>query len=211
MRLSFTNILTTKKARVVKGKDGYSLNESFSDPIRWELATGYDFEEARRHKYREDYERKPIMDTYSYLVFSPLDWFSLSSKMYFSMYGDGVTRNDSGMTFRNKRWGSWSISYDIRNKHYTYRDEMKRDKRSDMKPWENKKSQRLVTNTLNLHLTRAVDLYFKTEDDIITGHNLSWEGIIGYKHQCFHILGAVERDGRDTSFRVYFEFPGFSM
>ena len=128
--------------------------------------------------------------------------------MYISMYGDGVTRTDTSATFKNKRWGSWTISYDVRNKNYNYRDEMKRDKRSDMSFTSTK---RLVTNTLNLRLTKAVDLYFKTEDDIITGHNLSWESILGYKHQCFHIFGAVERDGRDTSFRVYLEFPGFSM
>ena len=211
VRFSVTNILTAKKATVKKDKDGYALSESFSDPIRWELSTGYDFEEDGRSLYRDEFERKPIMDTYSYLTFSPLDWFSLSSKMYFSMYGDGVTRNDSSATFRHKRWGSWSISYDVRNKYYTYRDEMKRDKRSDMRQWERKKSQRLITNTLRLNLTKQIDFYFKAENDIIGGHTLSWESILGYKHQCFHLLGAMERDGRDTSFRVYLQFPGFSM
>ena len=127
------------------------------------------------------------------------------------MYGDGVTRTDSGLTLRNKRWGSWRIAYDVRNKYYTYRDEMKRDKRSDMNAWENKKSKRLVTNTLNLKLSKMFDIYFKSEDDIITGHNQSWESILAYRHQCFHILTAIERDGRDTSFRLMLQFPGFNM
>ena len=127
------------------------------------------------------------------------------------MYGDGVTRSDSGATFRNKRWGSWSISYDVRNKYYTYRDEMKRDERSDIEPWVNKGSQRLVTNTLNVNLTRGFDLYFRAENDIISGQTLAWESILGYRHQCFHLLGAIERDGGDTSFRVLLQFPGFSI
>ena len=211
MRFSVTNILTSKKATVSKDKEGYTLKESFSDPIRWELATGYDFEEDGRRNYRDEFERKPIMDTYSYLVFSPLDWFSLYNKMYISMYGDGVTRSDSGATFRNKRWGSWSISYDVRNKYYTYRDEMKRDERSDIEPWVNKGSQRLVTNTLNVNLTRGFDLYFSAANDIISGQTLAWESILGYRHQCFHLLGAIERDGGDTSFRVLLQFPGFNI
>ncbi|MBR6674131.1 MAG: LPS assembly protein LptD, partial [Mailhella sp.] len=171
-------------------------------------ANGYDFEEEKREKYRDEFSRKPWMDAYSHLEFSPLDWFSLGSKMYVSMYGDGLTRTDSSVTFRNQRWGWWRISYDLRNNFYNYRDEMKRDKRSDMRFTGTK---RLLTNTLNLKLSKMFDVYFKTEDDLITGHNLSWESVLAYRHQCFHILTAIERDGRDTSFRVMLQFPGFNL
>ena len=208
VQFSVLNIFTTKKSTVKKDKNGYSLSESFSDPIRWELATGYDLEEAERSKYRDEFDRKPVMDTYSYLQISPLDWFALSNKMYISMYGDGVTRTDTGVTFFNERWGSWSISYDVRNKHYNYREEMKRDKRSDINFTS---TRRLLTNTLKLKLTSKLDLYFRTEDDVFNGHNLAWESVLGYRHQCFHILGALERDGRDTAFRVYLQFPGFNL
>ena len=208
MRFSLTNIFTTKKSTVKRTQDGYGCSETYADPVRWEIATGYDFDEADRKKYRDEFELKPLMDTYSYLEFNALDWLRLSSKMYISMYGDGVTRTDSAVTFLNSRWGSWTVSYDVRNKHYNYREEMKRDKRQDIRFTT---TQRLVTNTLRLKLSRMFDLYFRTEDDIITGHNLSWEGILGYRHQCFHLLGAVERDGRDTSFRVILQFPGFNM
>ena len=85
---------------------------------------------------------------------------------------------------------------------------MKRDKRSDM---QFSGVRRLITNTLNLKLSNMFDIYFKTEDDVITGHNLGWESVIAFRHQCFHILGSVERDGRDTAFRVLFQFPGFNM
>ena len=209
VRLSLNNILTVKKSTVKREKDGYGYNETFSDPIRWELATGYDFEEANRDRYRDEFDRCPVMDTYSYLEFSPLDWLSLSSKMYISMYGNGVTRNDTRLTLRNQRWGYWSISYDVRNKYYTYLDEMKRDKRKDMNM--NKKSKRLVTNTFKLKLNKQFDIYFKSEDDIISGHNLSWETILGYYHQCFHILGIVERDGREISYRALLQFPGMTF
>ena len=97
---------------------------------------------------------------------------------------------------------------DLRNQYYNYRDEMKRDKRSDMRFTGTK---RLLTNTLKLKLSKMFDVYFKTEDDLISGHNLSWESVLAYRHQCFHLLGAVERDGRDTSFRLLLQFPGFNM
>lgn len=209
MRFSVTNILTAKKSTVMKKGDGYDYSETFSDPIRWELATGYDFEEAERMRYRDEFDRNPIMDTYSYLQFTPLDWMSLSSKMYISMYGHGVTRNDTALTLRNQRWGSWTISYDVRNKYYSYLDEMKRDKRQDMQM--DKKSKRLLTNTFRLKLNKEFDVYFRTEDDIVTGSNLSWEGVIGYYHQCFHILGIVERDGLETSYRALLQFPGMTF
>ncbi|MBR5883308.1 MAG: LPS-assembly protein LptD [Mailhella sp.] len=208
MRFGVTNIFTTKSSTVSRDKEGFVLRESFRDPIRWEIASGYDFEEAKRHMYRDEFSRKPWMDAYSHLEFSPLDWFSLGSKMYVSMYGDGLTRTDSSITFRNQRWGWWRISYDVRNNFYNYRDEMKRDKRSDMRFTGIK---RLLTNTLNLKLSKMFDVYFETDDDIITGHNLGWESVLAYRHQCFHILTSIERDGRDTAFRVMLQFPGFNL
>ena len=97
----------------------------------------------------------------------------------------------------------------MRNKYYTYLDEMKRDKRQDMNM--NKKSQRLLTNSFKFIVNKEIDIYFRTEDDIISGHNLSWEGVIGYYHQCFHILGMVERDGREISYRALLQFPGMTF
>jgi LPS-assembly protein len=208
VRFGVTNIFTTKTSTVSRDKEGFTHRESFRDPIRWELAGGYDFEEANRNNYRDEFKRKPWLDAYSNLSFSPLDWFTLSSKLYMSMHGNGLTRTDTSLTFRNQSWGSWTISYDLRNKYYNYRDEMKRDKRSDMRFTG---TNRLLTNTLKLKLSKMFDVYFKTEDDLISGHNLSWESILAYRHQCFHLLGAVERDGRDTSFRLLLQFPGFNM
>lgn len=208
MRFGLTNIFTSKSSTVVKSKDGFEHRESFRDPVRWEIASGYDFEEANRDRYLDEFKRKPWMDVYSNLEFSPLDWFTLGSKIYMSLHGDGLTRTDSSLTFRNKRWGSWSIAYDLRNQYYNYRDEMKRDKRSDMRPTT---TQRLLTNTLNIKLSKMFDIYFKTEDDLITGHNLGWESVVAYRHQCFHILGSIEREERDTAFRVMLQFPAFNM
>lgn len=208
IRASVTNIFTTKSSTVMRLKNGYGYNETYRDPVRWELATGYDFDEAERCKFRDEFSRKPIQDLYSYLEFSPLDWLSLSSRTYLSMYGDGLTRNDSSVTLRNDRWGWWSISYSTRNKYYNYREEMKRDQRSDIQPTT---TQRLLTNTFRLKLTKEFDLYYRTQDDVITGENLEWEVVAGYYHQCFHLLTSVEKDGGDQSFRVILQFPGFNL
>jgi len=208
IRASVTNIFTTKNSTVTRLKNGYGYNETYRDPVRWELATGYDFDEAERHKFRDEFSRKPMQDLYSYLEFSPLDWLSLSSRTYLSMYGDGLTRSDSTLTLRNARWGWWSISYSTRNKYYNYREEMKRDKRSDIRPTT---TQRLLTNTFRLKLTKEFDLYYRTQDDIITGENLEWEVVAGYYHQCFHLLTAVEKDGNEESYRIILQFPGFNL
>ncbi|MGN1038391.1 MAG: hypothetical protein ACI4P0_03250, partial [Mailhella sp.] len=167
-----------------------------------------DIDEANRNKFREIYSRKPLMDTYSYVEFRPVSWLNLWNRSYISMYGDGITRSDTGTTLSNARWGSWSLSYSTRNKYYNYLDEMKRDKLSDMR-FTN--PQRLLTNTFTFRPTGKVTLYYRTQDNLITGKNYERRFVIGYYHQCFHLLGSVQSKARDNSYRVILELPGLSF
>lgn len=208
VRLSVTNIITAKRETVSGAKGSYRTNESYFDPIRWELATGYDIDEANRNNFRDLYERKPLMDTYSYLEFKPLNWLSLWNRLYVSMYGDGITRSDTGVSLSNARWGSWGMSYSTRNKYYNYLEEMKRDNLNDMRFTS---PQRLITNYFTFRPLSNVMLYYMTQDNIETGKNYERRFIIGYYHQCFHILGSIQSKARENSYRVILELPGLNF
>ena len=208
VKLSVTNIFTARRETVSGANGAYKTSESYFDPVRWEVATGYDIDEAGRTRYRDIYSRKPLMDTYSYLEFQPVNWLSLWNRLYVSMYGDGVTRSDTGATFSNARWGSWSVSYSTRNKYYNYLDEMKRDNLSDM---DFTTPQRLLVNTVTFRPLDNISLYYRTEDNIETGRNYERRFVIGYYHQCFHILGSIQSKARENSYRLILELPGLSF
>ncbi|MCQ2444219.1 MAG: LPS assembly protein LptD [Mailhella sp.] len=209
VRLSVANILTAKKSMLKKGKDGsYEHVDSFFDPIRWEIATGYDLEEARRTKFRHQYDRKPLLDTYSYLQFDALDWLSFWDKMYISAYGDGLTRHEIGTTLKHKRWGSWSLSYMKRNEFYNYREEMKRDTLDDMKLATN---QKLLTNTFRFTPVSNINIQYQVKHNLITGRTYESDFILGYYHQCFHLIGQIKSKGRDESYRLILEIPGLNF
>ncbi|WP_294555406.1 LPS assembly protein LptD [uncultured Mailhella sp.] len=208
LKLSFTNILTARRETVSGAKGSYSTKESYFDPIRWEVATGYDIDEADRTRYRNIYGRRPWMDAYSYLELRPVNWLSLWNRLYVSMYGEGVTRSDTGATLSNARWGSWSVSYSTRDKYYNYLDEMKRDNLGDMRFTS---PQRLLVNTFTFRPWSKIALYYRTEDNIETGRNYERRFIIGYYHQCFHILGSIQSKARDNSYRLILELPGLNF
>lgn len=208
MRLSLTNILTTRRSSISGANGSYKENVSYADPLRWELAAGYDMEEARREKFRDTYERRPFTDAYSSIQLSPVRWFSVWNRTYLSMYGEGITRSDTGVSLRNSRWGGWSLSYSTRNNYYNYLEEMKRDRIADMRFT---REQRLMTNTFTFTPIKNVRFYYLTTANLITNENYERRFIAGYYHQCFHVLGVIHSKGRDHSYRVILELPGMNF
>ena len=208
VRLSVTNIVTARRDTVSGAKGVYTTTESYFDPVRWEIATGYDIDEASRTDFRDQYERKPVMDTYSHLEFHPTEWLSLWNRLYVSMYGDGVTRSDTGATLSNARWGSWSVAYSTRNEYYNYLDEMKRDNVHDIDFTDR---QRLLTNSVTFRPTSSISFNYYTQDNIETGKNYERRFTIGYYHQCFHILGSIRSKAKDESYRLILELPGLNF
>ncbi len=208
VRLSVTNILTARKTSVSGAKGKYSATDSYFDPLRWELATGYDFEEANRTNFVRTYARKPVLDTYSALEFSPADWLTFWNRIYVSMHGDGVTRSDTGLKLSHAVWGSWSIAYSQRNKYYDYITEMKRDNAEDVSLTP---VRRLMTNIFRFNPTKTISLYYLTTDNLVSGKNYERRFILGYHHQCFNILGAIHSKNRDNSYRIILQLPGLSL
>ena len=208
VRLSVTNILTARKTSVSGANGSHRASDSYFDPVRWELATGYDFEEANRTNFVRTYGRKPVLDTYSALEISPADWFTLWNRIYVSMYGDGVTRSDTGIRLSHASRGSWSIAYSQRNQFYDYITEMKRDRVEDVTLTP---TRRLLTNIIQFNPIKEISLYYLTTDNLVSGKNYERRFIIGYHHQCFNILGAIHSKNRDNSYRIILQLPGLSL
>lgn len=208
VRLSVTNIVTARRETVSSARGSYKTTESYFDPVRWEIGTGYDIDESGRTDFRDVYSRKPLMDTYSHLEFAPVDWLSLWNRIYVSMYGDGITRSDTGATVSNARWGSWTLAYSTRDKYYNYLDEMKRDNVNDI---HFAMDQQLLTNYFTFRPTEKISLSYMTQDNVKTGRNYERRFVIGYYHQCFHILGAIQSKARDNSYRFILELPGLNF
>ncbi len=208
MRLSLTNILTTRYSTISNSNGSYKENVIYADPLRWEVAAGYDLEEAHREKFRDIYDRRPFTDAYSSIELSPLRWFSLWNRTYVSMYGEGITRSDTGLSLSNSHWGGWSLSYSTRNKAYNYLEEMKCDRVADMRFTT---EQRLLTNAFTFTPIKSLRFYYLTTDDLITNENYERRFIVGYYHQCFHILGLIHSKGKENSYRVILELPGLNF
>ena len=85
---------------------------------------------------------------------------------------------------------------------------MKRDNLSDIRFT---RAQRLLTNTFTFRPTSSISLYYRTQDNIETGKNYERRFVIGYYHQCFHILGSIQSKARDNSYRLILELPGLSF
>ena len=75
---SITNIVTRKGSIVsVTGEgDKQEARRStfYQDLLRWRIESGYDFEEARRDRYRDEYGRRPFMDIVSDFEIYPWPW-----------------------------------------------------------------------------------------------------------------------------------------
>ena len=207
-RFSVTNILTARKTAVAGEKGRYAATNSYADPVRWEVSTGYDFEEASRTVFREKYGRRPLLDTYSHLELAPLEWLSFWNRVYVSMYGDGITRSDTGLKLSHARWGSWSLAYSQRNRYYDYITEMKRDTESDISL---EARRRLLTNVFEFRPLDSISLYYLTTDNLVSGKNYERRFVLGYHHQCFNILGSIHSKGRDNSYRIILQLPGLSL
>ena len=128
--------------------------------------------------------------------------------MYVSMYGDGITRSDTGLKLSNERWGSWSMAFSQRNKFYDYITEMKRDSESDISL---NTRRRLLTNVFEFRPLDNISLYYLTTDNLVSGKNYERRFVLGYHHQCFNILGAIHSKGRDNSYRIILQLPGLSL
>lgn len=85
-----TNITTWEGSAVsITGKgDKQKARYSalYQDLLCWRAESGYDFEETRRDRYRDEYGRRPFMDIVSDFKIYLRPWLGYHNKTYSSTY-----------------------------------------------------------------------------------------------------------------------------
>ena len=210
---SITNIVTRKGSIVsVTGEgDKQEARRStfYQDLLRWRIESGYDFEEARRDRYRDEYGRRPFMDIVSDFEIYPWPWLGYHDKTYFSAYDGQVTRHDHDINLRYKDKISWYTGMSFRDKYYDYR------KKFQYENWNNVQltsDLRLIHNDLTINLTPEWSIRFDDYRNMRQGGTFGKtydQSIdIAYSAQCYRIIGRYNYDGYDKSYSIMVELPG---
>ncbi len=210
---SITNIVTRKGSIVsVTGEgDEQEVRRSsfYQDLMRWRLAGGYDFREARRNQYLSQYGRRPFMDILSDFEISPWDWIGYRGKTYFSAYDGEITRHDHDITLRYGGKAAWTTGMSFRDKYYDYRKQFQYDNWRDIRMTS---KIELLHNMLVLNLTPewsvVLDDYRNMQKGGSMGKTYDQSIDIAYTAQCYRIIGRYRYDGHDKSYSVMVELPG---
>lgn len=212
---SLSNIVTRKRATVAPGEDvegqpgTASIAFDYLDLIRWRIESGYDFNEAKRTNYRDEYDRRPFMDVLSDLEFRVVDWAGYGGKIYVSPYDGEVTRQDHGVYFSAPGWGMWSVGVSQRSKDYDYRRRLRYENRDNIRPAE---PVRLLYNTIYLNLGQEWGLSIADKRNMREGGKFgrSYEQDVqlSYTAQCYKFIAQYRSDSYEKSFTLMVELPG---
>ncbi len=208
---SISNIFTKKNVKVsMSGNQEDAvpiLATSYKNIARWEISSGYNFEEASRKEYLQNFPKRPFMDIMSEFEFRVLSWLKYNGKTYVSPYNGNITRHDHTIKYSYKHMFFWQTGLSFRTKDYEYQKKL----------WYQKKNflpqkLKLLKNAFSIQPTP--NWLFTLEEF----RNLKQGGKFGtinsqaieitYLGQCYNIIGKYRYDGYDKSFTIMFELPG---
>lgn len=209
---TLTNLFTVSRQTVVaetgaNGQAVASLRPDYLDILRVRFGMGYDFNEAGRTLHLDVYPRRPVTDVLGDVEFTPLPWLSFWARAYVSVYGDGITRNDQGITLSHPRWGSLSTSYSARTELYDYINRIQYHNAGDIRfdqPLE------LLNNTAVLNLSPNWQIGLLSSDDLNTGDNYERRVSLSYIDQCYRLTGRFVSKGREQSWQFSIELLGLN-
>lgn len=211
-----TNFLTIRKHSVI-APEVHEENDStppkaelvtdYQDIFRIRLGGGYDFQEARRTRYLDHYERRPGMDLMADMAFSPSDWLIFHGQTYYSVYGDGITRSDISLQLNNARFGSWLLGYSNRSEHYDYLHYVKHENFADIHFPER---VNLLSNEIFFKPSSRWLLGVLSNVNLKTGKFYETKLSLSYLHQCYRITGRFTSKGRERSYQFNIELLGFN-
>lgn len=210
---SITNILTRKGSVITvtgeEGKQEAQRNTYYQDILRWRIESGYDFEEAERTKYVNEYKRRPFMDILSDIDIYPWPWLGYNSKTYFSTYDGEITRHDHDITLRYDNLVSWQTGLSFRDKYYDYRRKFQYDNWDEVRL---SSSLQLLHNRLVVNVTPewtvALEDYRNMREGGSMGEAYDQAVELAYNAQCYRIVGKFRYDGYDKSYTLMVELPG---
>lgn len=208
---SITNILTRKSAVVtaVPGKEdeepSYIARETFTDLVWWKLQTGYDYKEASRNRYRDEYSRQPFMDVYSEFEVRPLDWLGYTNRSYISPYNGQLSRYDHVVSFYAWNWATVSSGLSYRSSDYEMRQKLQSDRRDEIVP---ESPLRLLYNRVLLTYDKTWELGFTEYRNMRTNNVYDQQVTLAYIAQCYKVITKMKSNDRERSFGIYVELPG---
>jgi LPS-assembly protein len=197
---SLTNVLTTKKERVVlaKNEEGEMVPEiqtSYEDLVRLRLEHAYDFREAARNNDRDEYPRRPYGDIFADLTFFAWENISLETRNDWSPYLGELTRHQGAVTLNFPEYGKIRAGYDLRKSLDEY----------------TRKREHSV-NYLTLGLETASfgpwSLYSTFGYDYKDYGNKEMQIDLAYTHQCFKLVGRVSVEPQEEHYQLLIMLTG---
>lgn len=197
---SVTNVITTKRNKVVLTKDENgemvpTQMTDYADLVRLRLEQSYDFREATRNQSRDEYSRRPYSDILAELTVYPWDNISLTTKNNWSPYLGEITRHQSGVTFNFPDYGWVYAGYDMRRAidEYTRKND------------RNISYLRFDVGTAQFG---AWSLNTSVKYDYKDTSNQETDIDLVYNHQCFKIIGRVSVDPQEENYQLLIMLTG---
>ncbi len=204
--LSLANVFTIKRNTVVENKDGtYALSPSYEDIFRLRLVGGYDFEEAQRTRYAQEYKKRPVKDLVLETSFAPNPYISFWNNSAFSFYTKNFTRNDLGVTLNYNNRASVSAAYSSRTKDYNYIQKVHYENKGDIR-WE--QNLQLLHSALNLNFSDRFSVQLSDFTNLRTGKNYERKISVAFTEQCWRIVGSYGYANKERSVQLMVELTG---
>ena len=198
---SITNVLTRKRESVVmvKGKNKEfepQYRTTYLDLVRFRVEQAYDYREAGRSRYRDQYERRPMGDIKTELSVGIDEYVSATTRNDVSFYTGEIVRHESGLNFSFPDYGSFYLGYDYRKA----RDEYNKQR------YENNISY--IMAGINLTYFDPIHIRASLAHDFTSKGNQEVRVDTTYNHQCYSFGAGVTITPREESYGLHFAFTG---
>ena len=201
MVYSITNVLTRKREEVVmvKGKGNEfepQYRTTYLDLLRFRVEQAYDYHEADRNRFRDEYAKRPFGDVKTELAVGIDEYLTAITKNDFSSYSGNLMRHESGLQFAFPDYGSFYLGYDFRKS----RNEFNKERYED--------SISYVRTGVSLSFLDPFHLNASIAHDFTSKANQEFGFEATYKHQCYSLGVGMLLTPREDSFGLHFSFTG---
>lgn len=209
-----TNILTRKRAQVVMKQDKNNpeiqkpeLVYDYLDFVRWRLESGVDISEVRRHNDLDEYARRPFLDLLSDLTFNVNKWLGFTSRAYWSLHENYLTRYDQTVNITDADWGKVTFGYSYRRDLDDYYAKLYQEYGMTLSSYAERNLLK-ITAALNLWGPWSIEGHFY--HDFVKNGSYERAIDIAYTHPCYRLVLKYSKDYYDESIGLRIELPGLS-
>lgn len=211
---SVTNILTRKRAKVVMKQDKENpdvqipeVSYDYLDFVRWRLQSGYDISESRRDYDLDEFSRRPFLELISDLSLNVNSWLGFTSRAYWSLHDDRLTRYDQTINLKDADWGNIKVGYSYRRTLDEYYQRLYQEYGFTSYDIS---ERNLMTITAALKLWGPWSMSGHYYYNFIKERCYERAVDVSYTHPCFRLTFRYSKDYYDESFGLRIELPGLS-